>query len=169
MKKSIIYILFIFLVCSILGGLLETFYLYFLYGSFNISNFMYGPWRPIYGYGAVVLYLITNKFKNDNVTVFFVSIIVCSLFEYISSFLLEVVFHQKFWDYSLEFLNLNGRICLVNSLLWGVLALLFKNILEPCLNKIFNSYKFKNISLMVISLFILHHIDGIFSWIKNLK
>lgn len=52
--------------------------------------------------------------------VFVVSAVVCSILEYLTSFLLEKLFHLRYWDYSHKFANLHGRICLQNALIFGL-------------------------------------------------
>ncbi len=167
--KEFMYILYLFFISSILGGILESFYKLYLFHTFEIGGFMYGPWRPIYGFGCLLLYFITKKIQGSNVKIFFSSMIICTVFEYMSSFMLELIFQKSWWDYSNEILNLNGRICLFHSIIWGLLGVIFLKLIEPFLRKAFNQVEFKKISYFTIFLFVIYHVDSLFSWIRNLR
>lgn len=81
---------------------------------------MLGPWLPIYGAGgALVLLLLKKLFKNP-VATFFVSMLLCSVIEYGTSWYLEVTKGVRWWDYSGYFMNLNGRICLEGAVVFGL-------------------------------------------------
>lgn len=136
--QEIIYIVFLFLICSLVGGLLESFYLWILNGNFNIGGFLYGPLRPIYGFGSLLLYLIGKKINKNNLVIILNSIFICSFFEYLSGYFLELIFDKKWWDYSMEPFNLHGRISLLNSLIWGVIGIVFIKKIEPYIRKLFN-------------------------------
>lgn len=82
-------------------------------------GFLFGPICPIYGYGAIILILFLKDYKYKPVKLFFLSAIVFTIFEYITDFCLQALFASKWWDYTGQFLNLNGRITLSFTLLWG--------------------------------------------------
>lgn len=89
-------------------------------GMFINRGTMLGPWLPIYGAGgALVLILLKKLFKNP-VATFFVSMVVCSVVEYFTSWYLEVTKGVRWWDYSGYFMNLNGRICLEGAVVFGL-------------------------------------------------
>lgn len=79
-----------------------------------------GPWLPLYGSGGIMLALLLKKYERKPVRVFFLSMLICSLLEYLSSYCLERVWGIRWWDYSDDFLNISGRICLWGSLLFGL-------------------------------------------------
>ena len=167
--QKLIYILFLFFITAILGEMMETIYVFLLFQKFDIGGFMYGPWRPIYGFGCLLLYFITRKVKGGNLAIFFQCFFICSIFEYLSSYFLELIFNRTWWDYSHLFLNLNGRICLYHSLIWGSLGILFLKYIEPFLLKIFQKIDFKKMTIFITILFFLYQIDGLFSWLRNIK
>lgn len=89
-------------------------------GVFINRGTMFGPWLPIYGAGgALVLLLLKRLFKNP-VATFFVSMILCSVIEYFTSWYLEFTKGVRWWDYSGYFMNLNGRICLEGAVVFGL-------------------------------------------------
>ena len=166
-EKVILY----FLVYSFLGWCLETIYAYMVFGHFVKRGFLYGPICPIYGFGAILLILKLKNIKEDNnIAKFLAAMISFSIFEYLASFILETIFHQRWWDYTGAFLNLQGRICITFSLLWGIIGVLFINYIHPWIKKKMNKMSMHipvNIKKLIIYLlgsgFI---IDEIFSILK---
>lgn len=120
-----------FFIFSFVGWLLETIYSYFVLGYFANRGFLFGPLCPIYGFGGLILIIFLEDFKKHPVQLFFVAIIVFSIFEYIIGYGLDALYNLWLWDYRNEFLNINGRICLFYSIAWGVVALVFNYILFP--------------------------------------
>ena len=120
-----------FFIFSFVGWLLETIYSYFVLGYFANRGFLFGPLCPIYGFGGLILIIFLEDFKKHPVQLFFVAIIVFSIFEYIIGYGLDALYNLWLWDYRNEFFNLNGRICLFYSIAWGVVALAFNYILFP--------------------------------------
>ena len=118
--KKIGYLLLYFIMYAFLGWIMETGYAFYVHGYFVKRGFLFGPICPIYGFGAVILYCFFSKYKNNNIKLFFLSAIICSFFEYIAGFALEALFCERWWDYTGEFLNLNGRISIFYSFVWGV-------------------------------------------------
>lgn len=125
-----------FFIFSLIGWILETAFCYFVLGHFVKRGFLFGPLCPIYGFGALILILFLKKYQKQTFKLFFVSAIVCSAFEYLVSFGLEAIFSIKWWDYSPEFLNLNGRIGAFYAFAWGIIAILFTNHIFPFFEKI---------------------------------
>ena len=171
-KLTNIYYLIIFLfVYAFLGWLLETGYALYVTGSFVKRGFLYGPICPIYGWGAIILITFLDKYKDNSLKLFFLSAIVFSIFEYLVSFGMEALFSAKWWDYSLEFFNLNGRISIFFTFVWGIFGILFINNIHPFIkskvNKLLDKFPYwikANIVKLVSFVFI---IDSIASFIKN--
>ena len=84
-------------------------------------GFLFGPYLPIYGFGGIFMMYLTRGVRYDFVLTFLISMTVGAIVEYISSYVLEKLFHVRWWDYSqTDKLNLNGRICVRNTLAFGV-------------------------------------------------
>lgn len=128
-------ILIYYFVCSIIGWILEMIYGFLVFGHFVDRGFLYGPLCPIYGCGAVVMVLVTETAKKKNLNMVWKFLIITILFtmlEYLTSLILEAIFGLRWWDYTNEFLNLNGRVCLVFSLIFGVMGIAFAELVyEP--------------------------------------
>lgn len=133
-QKIILY----FMLYSFLGWCLETIYAYMIYGHFVKRGFLYGPICPIYGCGAVLLILNLQNMKKNNFIKFLASALIFTVFEFAVSFALEAIFNQKWWDYSNYSLNLQGRVCLAFSIIWGIGGVLFINYIHPFIEKNIN-------------------------------
>lgn len=128
-------ILFYFAIYSFLGWCVESIYKSILEKRYINSGFLYGPFCPIYGFGAVIMILILRKFSANILTVFLASTILLTLWEYIVGFILEKIFKTKYWDYSQIKFNINGRVCLKNSIYWGILGVAFTFIIHPFIQR----------------------------------
>ncbi len=138
-KKGQIYtkevlILFFFLFSAI-GWLWEI--LYFWVGDHVFVNrgFLFGPWLPIYGTGGVLILLFLRRFFNRPVKLFFLIALICGVVEYSTGWLMELLFHRKWWDYSEYILQIQGRVSLVGLVFFGIGGILLVYILAPWLNQ----------------------------------
>lgn len=146
-------ILAYFAIYSVLGYVLETLFALVMYGKLESrQGFLYGPVCPIYGVGAVVMILALQKFKKNGYTLFFGGILVGSIVEYLISLFGELFLNIRWWDYSDRFLNINGRICLLYSLYWGIIGLYLMKSLNPQIDRMINFLRNKiNIKVAKIS------------------
>ena len=133
MKEFYEYIVF-FLVFSFIGWVLECLYKSILQKKIVNSGFLYGPVCPIYGFGALFMYLSLINVSNDIIVLFIFGLVVLSIYEYLVGWFLEVTFKVKYWDYSTYKFNINGRVCLKNSMFWGILGVIFMKLLVPIYN-----------------------------------
>ena len=129
--ETFLYFFLIFIIYTFLGWTAEVIFVYITTKKFVNRGFLIGPACPIYGFGAVLLIINLSKIKGNNFKKFIVAMLVFSAFEFIASWILEVVFHQRWWDYSDAIFNIQGRICLSFSLLWGIIGVLFANFIHP--------------------------------------
>lgn len=134
-------------------------------------GFLIGPYCPIYGYGAMYMYFFLTRYRNDLITLFVMAVVGTSILEYLTSFVMEKIFKARWWDYSNRRFNLEGRVCLKNSILFGVLGIVFIYLINPAFMYIVD--KIPNTVLMTISivLFITFLVDNIvtFSIMNSLK
>jgi len=144
-----IYILF--WLYGVLGWCMETLLVSIKSKKFINRGFLLGPYCPIYGTGGVIL-LLLSSYKDDKLVVFILSIFICSLVEYLTSYIMEFIYNVRWWDYSNRMFNINGRICLFNSICFGLLGTLMVCFLNPFFISIINSltYLVKNILLTLI-------------------
>ena len=172
-KDKIIEYITYFFIYSFLGWLIETIYALFVHGYFVKRGFLFGPICPIYGFGAVLLLLATKKLYKKPFLKFLIAAIAFTLFEYIVSFLLEMLFGLRWWDYSNDFLNIQGRVSLLYSILWGVIGLILLEKLHPYIqNKIQKITKGSTthiLSIVCLICIVLIIIDTTFSAIRYLN
>ena len=96
-------------------------------------GFLNGFLCPIYGHGALlVLYCLHGGFKNPVLTFIF-GAIVTSVLEYFTSWVMEKLFHMRWWDYSHYKFQINGRVCLLNSACFGLASVLLCHVVQPWL------------------------------------
>ncbi len=115
------YILF-FLIFSFCGWLMEVIFKFIQNGKFVNRGFLVGPVCPIYGVCGIIFYFIFSNISYNFLSVFIISFLLCAFVEYFASYILEELFHARWWDYSHKRFNLNGRICLRNLLFFGAMG-----------------------------------------------
>jgi len=122
----------IFIIFSFLGWISEVLYVgIFFEHKFVNRGFLHGPICPIYGLGGLSILLLPQQLYNTWIPLFFAAMLFGSLVEYLSSWILEKLFHTRWWDYSHYKFNLKGRVCLLNSLLFGALGLVIIHFVQP--------------------------------------
>ncbi len=159
MNRIPIYIL-LFFFYSAAGWFVES--LYRSIGEKRIINsgFLTGPMCPIYGTGALVMTVfLYNPFKDNLLAVFLLGMLLCDLVEYITSVLMEVLFHARWWDYTYEFLNIRGRICLKHTLYWGIASIAFVKLIHPKIDGIVQNFDLKTVRIILIAIFAVFFVD----------
>lgn len=124
-------ILVYFILYSIVGYMLEVIYAALVLGKFVNRGFLNGPWCPIYGFGMVIVALTLKPVSSSLIALFIGSVLVTSIIEFVTGFVLEKVFKQKWWDYTDEPFNLGGYICLKFSLIWGIACVFVVKLVLP--------------------------------------
>ena len=125
-----------FFIYSFLGYLAEVIYCSVPQHRFVNRGFLYGPYLPIYGFGSLIVTIILDPLSPWPVAVFLLAMVLTSCLEYFTSWLLEKIFSVKLWDYSSHRVNINGRVCLLNSTLFGLLGLFAEYIVQPGIDRL---------------------------------
>jgi len=133
---SISNIVLIFVFYAFLGWCIEVVESTFRFKRFINRGFLNGPICPVYGFGVLVVLSLLSPFKDSLPILFLGSIVVTSSVEFITGFILERSFNQKWWDYSNQRFNLSGYISLWTSLAWGVSCLVLFYFLQPNVDKV---------------------------------
>lgn len=117
----------IFMIGSFIGYIVEMLYCYLKNGRFESrKGVIYGPFSPVYGFGAIVFTILLYRLEHFNAFIIFVvSAVVGAIFEYICSFVQEKTIGTISWQYNKTPLNLGGRTSGLYALYWGVLGLIF--------------------------------------------
>lgn len=142
-----------FCIYSFLGYFMESFYISCFQKKWLSSGLLDGPYIPLYGFGAMILILVSPYLKASYFLTFITCSILMTTLEYVTSLYLEKVFHQHIWDYSHYKYNYQGRICLFYSILWGFLSILFIFYLHPYLSSLIsfnNTSAFLSIIMITI-------------------
>ena len=135
----------IFVVCCVLGLVIETIYHFIMFGGYeDRAGMLFGPFSPIYGFGALLMTIALNRFHDKPVwIVFLVSAVIGGAFEYFTSWIMEFSFGIRAWDYSGTFLSIDGRTNFVFMCMWGVLGVAWIKLLLPQLLKLINLIPWK--------------------------
>lgn len=133
MQKKIEQYFLLFVIYSFIGWVFEVIIFAFMEHRIINRGLLMGPYCPIYGFGFLCIDLLLKKYKEKPALLFVMAMVISTVLEYITSLLLELVFNIRLWDYTQNFMNLNGRICLQTSLAFGVLAVLVVYKVNPML------------------------------------
>src|SRR5574344_576949 len=153
----------VFLIYAICGWIIEVI-------AFKVENhklvnrgFLFGTYCPITGIGCILCIFLLNKFKSYPLVVFLLGMILTSGLEYLTSYIMEKVFHARWWDYSKAKFNINGRVKLINSIAFGIGSLILIYLIDPFIVNMINSLPYNVLSIIFGILFITFNIDIIVS------
>lgn len=170
MYTIFLYILLFFLY-SFLGWCLEVLCKLVSEKKFVNRGFLIGPYCPIYGYGAILMSVLLQRYLDDPFTLFIMIVLVCSLLEYFTSFFLEKIFHTRWWDYTKYRFNINGRICLETMIPFGLFGLLIMYKVNPFFLSLLGHLPHFLVYVLGIFLLIIYIVDNVISFkiIKNVQ
>lgn len=172
---------FYFFMYSCAGWVIESIYCSVAAKKWVNRGFLTGPLCPIYGTGAVVLTVLVNPVKEylharvpDGfgydllafAAVVAAGMVLCDIVEFITSVLLEKMFHARWWDYSDKLLNIQGRICLMHTCYWGIATAAFLYIVHPLVDSVGQKIPAKAIYLSLLIILAVFAVD-LFNAVKN--
>ena len=163
--------MWIFFIYSIGGWIMESIRCWIRSGKFVNRGFLIGPYLPIYGVGLVLITLCLEKYVNDILILFCMSIVVCGLLEYFTSWIMEKVFRARWWDYHDRKFNINGRVCLENLIPFGVAGTILLKWANPFLLELIYKMQPNTSFKILVILSIIISVDALISFtvIGNLK
>lgn len=123
----------LFFMYAFLGWCAEVAFAACCEGRFVNRGFLNGPICPIYGFGVVGVALLLEPVSDDLLLLFLGSMLVTTAIEFLTGFVLEKIFHAKWWDYTDRKLNIMGYVCLEFSLMWGVACMVVVRLIHPLL------------------------------------
>lgn len=135
MPQNFYELVWIFIIYAFIGWCTEVSYAALDRGIFVNRGFLNGPYCPIYGCGVVIVVAALTPLKDNLLILFAGSFLLTSILEYITGFILEKVFHNKWWDYSNKPFNLHGYVCLKFSIYWGLACTFVMDVLHPIIYK----------------------------------
>ena len=148
-----------FIFYSIIGWIVECIDVYIESKKLMNRGFLIGPYCPIYGCGCLLFIILLDKYLNDPIVLFILAIAICSLLEYVTSWIMEKLFKARWWDYSDKKFNINGRICLENMLGFGIGSLIVMYIAHPLLKPVLLSIPEHTTKIIAIILFVIFIAD----------
>jgi len=147
------------MIYSFIGWFFEVLAVFLLQKKIINRGFLLGPYCPIFGFGGLILILFLDQFKNDPFNLLIIFSVYASALEYFVSYLMEKFFKARWWDYSHIKFNLNGRICLSNSLLFGFLGLFAVFFFNPFLISLLQSINHLAIIIISLIIFVIFIVD----------
>lgn len=124
-------ILAYFFVYGVLGWCVEVAFAAVKEGRFVNRGFLNGPICPIYGVGVVSVIFSLQGFSESLLILYLASAVLVTFIEWLTGYVMDRIFHQKWWDYSGQPLNIGGYVCLPFSLIWGVFCVFIVKCFQP--------------------------------------
>lgn len=165
----ILFLQFSYLFCffGFLGWIWETTFVSIKEKRYINRGFLRSPFIPIYSFGSLIIIyslnylasLFENKQTDHIIFVFFFTLFSCSTLEYLVSYLMELLFESRWWDYSYKRFHLNGRICLDYSIGWGIGGTILYFILYPIALGLFQTIRPQVHSVLLISIYLVLFVD----------
>ncbi|MBD7911552.1 MULTISPECIES: putative ABC transporter permease [Clostridium] len=156
------YYFLLFIIYSFIGWIYESTLCSVRDKKLINRGFLNGPICPIYGTGALVVIILLGDVK-DILALFLSSILLTGILEYLTSYLMEKLFHAKWWDYSYRSFNINGRVCLEGALVFGTLSVITVFYINLFTNKVLSVVNDNILNLISLILLIILVVDTIFT------
>ena len=156
----------IFALISFGGWVYETIYCSVVEGEFTKRGFLFGPTCPIYGIGAIAVWLVLGQISNP-IIVFIIGAVLATVIEYSTGLFLERRFKKKWWDYSMFKFNLHGRICPQASAVFGAFSVTSVFVLVPTMLNILMIFSKHTVSVVAFIVVTLYFLDTVASLLWN--
>ena len=156
----------IFALISFGGWVYETIYCSVVEGEFTKRGFLFGPTCPIYGIGALAVWLVLGQISNPLI-VFIIGAVLATVIEYSTGLFLERRFKKKWWDYSMFKFNLHGRICPQASAVFGAFSVTSVFVLVPTMLNILMIFSKHTVSVVAFIVVTLYFLDTVASLLWN--
>jgi len=166
LDKPLLDVLLLFSLYAMFGWSIESFFKTILARRFVNSGFLYGPFCPIYGFGALLVIqsfsIIERILLQANrpaliILSVLLAILLTTVLEYFTGTIMEALFHSKWWDYSNEKYNLQGRVCLKYSVYWGILSCMALSWVHPLVSSYVHALPL-NIELALVYMMVIYFV-----------
>ncbi|MDD2979642.1 MAG: hypothetical protein PHN80_06670 [Hespellia sp.] len=135
---NLYYFMLCFFVYGFLGWCTEVGYAAVKSGRFVNRGFLNGPICPIYGVGVSVVIAFLTPYRSNILVLYVLSVVLVTVLEGVTGFAMDKIFHNKWWDYSNQPLNIGGYVCLVFSIAWGVACVFIVEFFHPVVDRLIN-------------------------------
>lgn len=152
-------VLLLFFSGCVVGWVYEEIFYFVTEDWIGNRGFLYGPYLPVYGTGAVLMTVFLQNFKKNPILLFLLAMLITGVLEYFTGLAMWLIWHDRWWDYTGLFMNIQGFVCLRSVITFGIggLALIYG--LEPLTIDIVTSFKTKTISYLCIGASLIMSID----------
>lgn len=148
-----------FFIYSFLGWLFESTFVSIKMKKLINRGFVTLPFCTIYAVGALSVYLFLRPFSEDMLILYFTGALLATFIEYLTSVLMENLFHTSWWDYSMKKFNFQGRICLGSSIVWGFFSMIVFKVFQPFVEFIVSLYPVKAGKIVISVILVLYGAD----------
>lgn len=156
-------LIILFFIYSFLGWVMEIILTLIVEKKLINRGFLIGPYCPIYGVGSLLLVFFLREYQDNLLVLFVLTMFICSILEYVTSYLLEKIFKLRWWDYTNMKFNINGRICLETMVPFGIFGVLAIRYITPFLLMYLNSVNKDLVMVSAICLTSIFIVDVIIS------
>lgn len=157
----------LFFIYSFLGWCVEVAFVAVTSGKIENRGFLNGPVCPIYGCGMLGVLVALTPVKSNVCLLFLGGMIICSAVELFGGWILDKIFHMRWWDYSKNKFNIGGYICLAFSIMWGIAVVFAVRFVHTPIMAIVKKIP-KNAQLIIITVFVVIFIIDMVVTLKNL-
>lgn len=150
-----------FITYSLIGWLWETFYCSIKAKHLVYRGFLLGPYCPVYGFGVTAVLLLVPEHSGSLLNLYFNVVVIVTIIEYITSWLLEKLFNMSLWNYSNVPMNIDGRVAVPVSLFWGVGCVLLIKVINPNVQDVIHDFISATSGIGPIIIFVIFMADVI--------
>ena len=163
MEYSIATYFLYFIIISICGWIMEVTLQLIQKHKFADRGFLIGPYCPIYGCGGLLITVCLTGLEEHPVALFSMAILICGILEYATSYIMEKLFHARWWDYSENKYNINGRVCLETIIPFGILGLILIYLVNPFIFDNLSKVPENILNIIAIAVLVLFIADNLVS------
>lgn len=147
-----------FIIYSFIGWVYEVIVCSIQEKKFVNRGFLNGPYCPIYGVGALLIVLLLGSIENVFLLFIIGAVLTCSI-EYFTSWLMEKLFHARWWDYSDMPANINGRVCLPIAIVFGTMSVVLIKFVHPFISSLTSELSSSTVQYVALALLVIFVID----------
>lgn len=151
-KYTVVEFLYMFFIFSFIGWCYEVGLHIIRDHELVNRGTMYGPWLPIYGSGGVAIIFLLDRFKANKARFFALAMLICGSLEFAASWALDFFFNSNYWDYKDKLMNVNGRVCLVALLMFGIGGMAGVYVIAPKLSEYLGNMDRKRVKAFCVLL-----------------
>jgi uncharacterized membrane protein len=158
------------MIYSVIGWIWETPFVSFNEKKYVNRGFLKGPYIPIYGYACLTIILSMTIFESMDDSIFLIVIqilfisLISVVWEYFTSLGLEIAFKTRWWDYSDHKFNLQGRVALDYTVLFGIGGFLLWRFVNPIIESIYYNIAPEYLTIFVVAFYIIFLLDNIYTF-----